>query len=416
MKKNNIRNIVAFIGILQILISLLVYTSQEANAFQKVLPSYTVTVTSTPYKNQYKNYSTYNKKTRQYYMLRSYLEQLEKTGGGTLILSKGLYNITNTLYIPSGVTLRLTDGVVIKKGNDTGVTKVIPSKSLFQLIAPSKSTKKGAVSDYLGETGIRIIGEGTAVIDLNFEEASIGIVLGHNTNILITGITFQNMKGGHFIELDASRNITIKNNKFINHKPSTNGNKEAINIDTPDRNTEGFHEVWTSFDATPNKDIFIEDNTFTNLERAIGTHKYSEGKYHENVQIIHNTITNTDSDAIRILNWRKPVIKNNQIGMVAGGTGGFRAILASGVSDPVITNNVFADASRPIQIMPWKNSGPGSQYAITYNEITKDNITMMLNNELLRVGEPFIRINKSYNIYDKDTEKYYYTENNTTED
>jgi hypothetical protein len=36
-------------------------------------------------------------------LLRSYLERLEKNGGGKLILKKGTYKITNTLYIPSNV-------------------------------------------------------------------------------------------------------------------------------------------------------------------------------------------------------------------------------------------------------------------------------------------------------------------------
>lgn len=409
MKKSLFKKLLIKTGIVCLMLIVFLFVPKTTSA--KQLKSYTVKSTSGPYKGQFKNYTTYNSKTKQYYTLRSYLEQLEKSGGGTLTLKKGTYIITNTLYIPSRVTIVMKDGVIIKKGSTTGISKLSPSKSLFQLIAPSKAGKKGLLSGYQGEKGIKFVGEGSATIDLDYSKDTIGIILGHNTDISITGITFKNMKGGHFIELDASKKVTISNCTFCGHKPSSTGIKEAINIDTPDRTTEGFHEIWTSYDCTPNKDIIIQKNMFDNLERAIGTHKYSEGKYHENVQIIHNTISNTDSDAIRILNWTKPVIKDNEIRMVSGGSnnGSYRAILASGVKDPVITDNTFAEVARPIQIMPWKNSGPGSQYAVTYNEIAEDKIALMQKNTLIQVGEEFIRFNKTYNVFDRDTERYYFS-------
>jgi len=373
---------------------------------------YTITKLSETFENYFTNYSTYNSNTKQYYVIRSYLEQLERIGGGTLTLKAGTYEITNTLYIPSHVTIYCEDGVVIKKGKDTNSAIMENAKSIFQLAAPSKSTTAGAYGSYDGETDIHFKGQGTVIIDLNYIQDSIGIVLGHNTEVSITGITFQNMYSGHFIELDASRDVIIKNNRFINHKPSQSGIKEAINIDTPDKNTQGFNAIWTNFDCTPNKDILIQNNYFDNLERAIGTHKYSEGKYHENVQVLNNIILNTDSDAIRIINWVNPIIKNNEIKMVAGGIGNDRAILASGVKNPTIMDNTFTDVARAIQLMPWKNSGAGSEYAITYNEISSENITNMLKNHLVHVTENFLRINKTLNVFDTDTQKYYYSYEN----
>ncbi|MBH1940447.1 right-handed parallel beta-helix repeat-containing protein [Mobilitalea sibirica] len=362
---------------------------------------------SEPFQNYFTNYSTYNKNTKQYYVIRSYLEQLERIGGGTLTLNAGTYLICNVLYVPSDVTINFEDGVIIKKTEETGIDELESSLSIFQLAAPSKSKTEGAYGGYEGESNIHFIGKGTVIIDLNFIRDAIGIVLGHNQNVSITGITFQNMQSGHFIEVDASSNVTIEDNRFKYHKPSGTGIKEAINIDTPDKNTAGFNAVWSNYDRTPNKDIVIKDNYFEDLERAIGTHKYSEGKYHENVQILHNVITNTVSDAIRIINWDRPVIKENEITMVANGVGNDRAILASGLKDPVITENLFSDVARPIQIMPWKNNEEGSQYAVTYNEISSDNIRLMQKNYVQRVTEPFIRMNKSYNVFDYNTDRYY---------
>lgn len=369
--------------------------------------TYTVSSTTKPLNIKYTKYSTYTKYTKQYYMLRSYLEQLEKNGG-TLTLSAGTYSITNTLYIPSNVTLRFKNGVIIKKLDKTGVSTLKSSKSIFQLVSPSKAGMKGVYGGYRGEKDIHITGTGTVIMDLSFDTDCLGIMMGHNTNVSISGITFQNMKGGHFIELDASQNVTIENNRFLHHRASATGIKEAINLDTPDKNTDGFHAVWTNYDCTANKDILIQNNQFDDLERAIGTHKYSEGKYHTNVKILNNKIANIDSDAIRILNWTDPVIQGNEIKNVAGGTDDKRAILASGVSNPTITDNTFINVARAIQIMPWKNSGAGSQYGITYNDISSDNISLMKKNTLNEVSEEFFRINKEYNNYTSNTDKYYF--------
>lgn len=383
--------------------------TEKWKVFDPSLQSFVLTETTEPFQNSFLNYSTYNSKTKQYYVIRSYLEQLERVGGGTLTLKAGTYEISNSLYVPSHVTINLEDGVIIKKTEQIGVADMVSSKSIFQLASPAKSKKVGVYRGYEGETDIHFIGNGTAIIDLNFVQDAFGIILGHNSDVVISGITFQNMYSGHFIELDASRNITIEDNKFLHHKVSADKIKEAINIDTPDKNTGGFNEAWTSYDCTPNKDILIRDNTFDDLERAIGTHKYSEGKYHENIQIINNKISNTTSDAIRIMNWTKPVITGNEIVNVGGGSGTLRAILASGLSSPRITDNTFSNVARGIQIMPWKNNGGGGEYPITYNSISNDELSLMLKNTLIRVGEKFLRINKTYDVFIYDTEKHYYS-------
>lgn len=381
--------------------------TEKWGIYDRTIKDFVINPKSEPYLNMFLSYDTYTDKTKQYYMIRSYLEHLEELGGGTLTLEAGTYHITNSLYVPSNVTINLKDGVIIKKSDDTGVKDFPYATPMFILAAPSKSKVEKAYGGYEGDSNIKILGEGTAIIDLNYVLDALGIVLGHNQNVTISGITFQNMYSGHFIELDASMNVTIENNVFKNHKASASGIKEAINVDTPDATTGGFNHVWTKHDCTPNKDIYIKNNIFDNLERAIGTHKYSGGKYHENINILDNTITNTTSDAIRIINWSKPIIKNNRISMVNDGGGVTRAVFASGVIHPMITKNIFEDVAKPIQICPWKNNDAGSQYDITYNEVSYEDILLMKDNTLIRVREKFIRYNKTYDEFEKDTEKYY---------
>jgi hypothetical protein len=350
-------------------------------------------------------YSTYNKYTKHYYTLLSYLKKLEEEGGGTLELSKGTYTISNTLYVPSNVTIKLKDGVKIVKGKKTGTSKFPASKSIFQFCRYSKSSKNGVYKKYDGESNISLIGQGNVIINMNYDKDAVGIMMCHNRNVKIMGITFQNMHSGHFIEMDASNTVIVKNCTFKNHKDSDNNNKEAINLDTPDKNTNGFHADWSSYDKTANKNVTISKCTFLNLERSIGTHKYSQNKLHTNVQILNNTITNCDQDAIRVMNWKKPIIKGNTITNVGNKKAGLRAILMSGVIDPQISENVFKKVSRPIQIIPWKNTGDGEKYDIIYNSISDACLEIMKNNKLIDGDEYFIRFSKEYNEYKNNTEK-----------
>ncbi|MHB8127931.1 MAG: glycoside hydrolase family protein, partial [Mobilitalea sp.] len=279
---------ILWLSIPMILVGFFVLSGERVQADQAGSKTYTIKSTSTPYKNQYKTAKTYNDKTKQYYTLRSYLEQLEQEGGGTLVLSKGTYTITNTLYVSSNVTLRLKDGVKLVKGNSTGTTGLAPTKSLFQLIAPSKSKKSAIVGKYDGENAINIIGEGTALIDLNYIKDAVGIVIGHNSDISIEGITFQKMNGQSFIKIGASKNITLSDNVFRYHKDSETNSKEAVALEIPDAITKGFIYTWSKNDKTINLNITIENNKFSNLERAIGSSKYSQGKYQKNIRIINN--------------------------------------------------------------------------------------------------------------------------------
>ena len=55
--------------------------------------TYTITPKTKPCDNAIK-YHNYNKNTKQYYMIRSYLMKIEKQKGGTLVIKKGTYNIS----------------------------------------------------------------------------------------------------------------------------------------------------------------------------------------------------------------------------------------------------------------------------------------------------------------------------------
>lgn len=373
--------------------------------------TYSITPYTKPCSKKILKYSTYNKYTKNYYTMLSYMQYFEKYGGGTLILKRGTYYISNSVAIPSNVNLIFEDGVVINKGATTGTRKYKAAQSMFQLVQPSKIKKKNAYSGYNGVKNVNIIGQGNVVINMRYINKSTAIVCGHGQNIQIQGITFRNMYTGHFIEVDAINGMKISNCKFISSKRSAVLNGEAINLDIPDKNTQGFNNIWSRADKTPNNNILIENNLFYGLDRAIGSHKYSQwsinGKYvthkgqvyHTWITIRNNRIINTRSDPIHVLNWRNVVITNNYIANVVKNSHYYRGILAGGAIDLTIKNNYFENMYRPLEVMVTKNNGAGYMYSITYNSLTRENYADIANNYCYNVVESYARISFGYHYY-----------------
>ncbi len=357
--------------------------------------------------SKYKKSSLYNAKTRNYFTIRSYMEKFQKAGKGTLVLKKGTYTITNTILVPSNVTIIFEDGVKIVKGKKTNKKRMPASITIFQLLRPSKAKKSRVYGRYQGEKNIHFVGKGNVSMNLKYMKYAIGIVMGHNSNVTVDNISFSNMNGAHFIEMDASQNVRVSNCSFKNAKKGSDMVKEAINIDTPDKATQGFNNDWSKMDKTPNRNVTIEKCRFSNMGRAIGTHKYSvKGKqqmYHTGVIIRNNWISNMKWDSpIRIMNWKDSIVENNTIQAIKQpGKDNTRGILVSGAVNVAIRNNEISGAGRPIQYIAWKNSGPGSQYPITYNSLTNSNREDLATNvgRDLSLGEYFVRICPVYNVF-----------------
>ncbi|CAN5286834.1 hypothetical protein BH09ACT10_BH09ACT10_24310 [soil metagenome] len=323
-----------------------------------------------------------NKNTKQYFLIRTYLSYFEKHGGGTLVLRKGTYKVPNTLYVGSNVTIHLNSGARLLKWNKTKGMKV--ASSMFQTIGQSKSKKKGYYGGYNGEKNITFEGDPGSVIDLRYFKTGMGIVAGHTRNLTIKGITFKRMKYGHYIELSATQHTVITNNRF--GKTKKGGVKEAINIDTPDRSTKGVNYRWTKFDKTPNDDVLISHNVFSHVNRAVGTHKFSKGRYHNNIRIINNKVDTTYIDAFQVLNWKNSVLAYNTISDVANYKKSTdRAFLVGGSSNVEIKCNVMTRVPRPVGIFPWRNSNPGKdKNGWTYPNVTAEDRELLKANRLVK--------------------------------
>lgn len=337
--------------------------------------SYTITTSSLPCNKKMLRYSYYTTQTKSYYTIRSYMELFEKRGGGTLRLTKGVYSVTNTIFVPSNVTIILDDGAKIVKSKKTG-SSLSPSNSIFHFIRPSKGKKSGVVGGYDGERNITLKGSGNATIDMKSEDKSNCIETGHNTDITITGITFKNAKHGHFVELDACKSVKITNCSFKGIVGDDT--REAVNMDTPDKATGGYTATWSKFDKTANINVIIKDCKFSDMGRSVGTHNYSYGHPHRHITITNCTMTGMRSYGIGMMYWENSNITGNSI------TGSYTAmkdkagILGKGVTGCTIKNNVIDNYYYGMLFKSEKSSG----YPEISSYLTQDGISDLNNNTI----------------------------------
>ena len=370
-----------------------------------------------PYRERYTDEDTYRGNTKGYYQLRSYMEQLEYCGGGTLTLKKGTYYISNAVCIPSNVKIVFEDGVVIKKTKAIYQTELDNHKVIFIFVPPSKAKKKESVSGYGGTHDVTMTGIGNVVIDCNNKLPGRGMDMGHCQNIVIENLTFHNQYGSHYIELNSSQNVIVRNCnfwRFRDYKGDTY--KEAINIDGTDYAVNGFNHVWSKHDKTVCQNIEITNCKFTDLGTAIGSHTYvaNQGQqcYHTNIRITNNVFFGSTNCAIRALNWRNVLIADNSfrdIG-IQNGAKNF-SIFMGGVIDATVTRNAFANVYVPVTIrqqIQYKLERKAG-YPISECQITDKNWEDLLRTNVIygAVFKAAVRYTKDLQLTDK-TLKYFY--------
>lgn len=375
-------------------------SKNETHYFADTTNEFTLTETSTPYKNRY----DYTEATRIYYTMRSYLDQIEENGGGTITVKPGVYSITNLLYIPSNTKIRFEDNVTINKTGD--------STDLFALANRKDVDNKVLYHSYEGVHDVSLTApENSNVIINNQYRKGTVLEIGHTKNVTVSNIKFKNMyTKHHFIELDASMNTTITGCEFTNGTIE-NGEpldgKEAINLDVPDPNTGGFSGKYSSQDCTLNDTILIQNNDFSNIAVAIGTHMYTPQSPHKNVRLLSNTIENCSQEAIKIMNWESPIIQGNtikSIGNASDAKNDGMAFKIKGITHPTITNNTVSDTNYIAKIdmlMYGDDSNDALKaYDPVYNTITEEEKRLLQTNKTLNV-----RYNQIY--YRNDNADHY---------
>ncbi|WP_156368037.1 hypothetical protein [Aeromicrobium sp. Leaf291] len=335
-------------------------------------------------------FTKYNVYTSDSYRLNACLSLIEKANSfsgnrknRTITFAPGTFKLSNAIFVPSDTTVVLSSGTTINKLMTTGISGVRASSSMFQTISPTRALRSNAVKGYDGERNItfRGPGDGSATINMMgtvhpaFDKVY-GVVIGHASNVRVEGIRFRNNHLGHFLEVSASQDTVVKGNDFVNDvrgdgKAGTkaNPNAEAINVDTPDSRTKGVNYTWGAMDRYGNNRLTIEDNDFLYQNRAVGTHVMSAVarvttprkqedwslRYHTAVVLKNNRIVDSRFDAVKMLNWRSPVLEGNLIDGIttrrnASNNLPATAVISQGAENPTIRNNRFVDVPEPMLV------------------------------------------------------------------
>ena len=375
----------------------------------------TVSPKSLPYKKKFMKKKEYNKQTKQYFMLRSYLEKLGSKGGGTLTLKKGTYKIPCTLYIPSNVTIKLQNGARILKTKQTGTYRLTPTQFLFETVSGIKAKKKRKVAGYGASQNVKITGTGKAVIDLGFAQGRCGIYVGHSSGITVEGISFKNKKGSNYILVEGSRNVKISKCKFYAGKNvSGKKNKMAIRLENIHPETDTFPEKWGKTDKTLNQGITVDGCTFYKQEIAIGSNEcQATGTtdapvlfYQMGIRITNNVFVSPTINAVYAKGWNAPEISGNVMKRGKSAVKVESFILGNGVANPKIKGNTFNGCEYAIQFGKAWAYGIGDAVVLVNSDLGSASLDLMLDNVVKNCDHYFVLNGRARILYFRDkTEK-----------
>lgn len=342
----------------------------QSNRAEAKKRTFTVNSKTIPCSSSYRQKPYYNKKTKQYYMINSYMKRLSTTGG-TLKLKKGTYKIPGTIYVPSNVKIVCANGVKIKKTKATGTKKVKSTKFLFQMISEEKASGKQNTGKYAASKNASIQGNGKVIFDMGNVNGATAVFVGHASGITVSGVRFRNKKGGSYIWIEGSKNISVRQCVF-ERKKDVSGlkNRMSVRLETSNQTTSDFSGKWYKKDNTVNKKIKIENNQFLGADVGIGTtksvvlekNKQTKEYYQTSITIAANTFTNTKKAPIYAVLWKKPAIKKNVVKRNESEKRASAGMLGFGVEEPSFTANQISGCSYAVKFDRAKNSGKGKKF------------------------------------------------------
>lgn len=212
-----------------------------------------------------------------------------------IVVEPGEYNLGFSLHMYRYTTLNVVDSTFNLKGHNGNMLKVGD-------VGETGDTKKG----YYYE-GIAVNG---GIWNGNRTEKPI-YRAAHCKNLVIQNAVFKSCVNTHLMEVAALDGFTVKNCVFQDgYREGGSKNSlanEAIQIDI----TEEKHFRAVASEIITSRNITIENNTFKNVLRGVGSHTAWVGLPMTNVKIVGNTFTDIPSVAIECLNYQGGLIENN---------------------------------------------------------------------------------------------------------
>ncbi len=230
-------------------------------------------------------------------VIQPLLDQAKSGEQVTITIPAGSYTLGNSLNVYSNTTL-LMDGVTLHRIN-----------GIDTMVRLGRGTEPNGGYYYHDVTfqGGTWDGSGTNK-DL--------LRIAHAQNILIKGVSFQNVQECHHIEIAACRNVTFDGCTVSGFIGKPGERHEALQIDILHQN---HFQNYPPYDGTICSDITIQNCTFKGLQAGIGSHSAVIGSYFNNIRFLNNTFEDITAYAIIMMNYTNSVVRGNTLNNCGSG-------------------------------------------------------------------------------------------------
>ncbi|MGN0503082.1 MAG: Ig-like domain-containing protein [Ruminococcus sp.] len=225
-----------------------------------------------------------------------------------IVIPEGTYYLRHVLFMYSNTVISAYGAHIIKD---------FSSGCMLQSGHLTADTAGGA-QGYNGFENITLEG---GIWDGNCFDDSTGgantfcnLRFGHIKNLKIENVTVSNNNGSHHIEIGGAKNVEINGCTFTGYRNNT---KEAIQLDVI--HSEALFNSFPKYDDSTCEDVYIHDNVFENVPRAVGSHNAVVGRYHNNINFYNNVCSGMKDKAIVCYNWTNSKIYSNKLINVGAG-------------------------------------------------------------------------------------------------
>lgn len=214
----------------------------------------------------------------------------------TISTPKGKFETSANIYLSSYTQLDMTAGTTLINATN-GIGNIF-------------LTRYGT-GGYDGLVNFKMYG-GTLGYHSDNKNGNCLLRIGHARDILIDHVTFKDNYQSHHVEIAACKNITFNGCTFDGQTSDlSKTSSEALQIDILEKSAH-FTNM-SPYDGTMNDGVTVQNCTFQNVVRGLGTHSSYLNYYQKNIKIINNTFKNISSTAITCTNYVNANVSNNII-------------------------------------------------------------------------------------------------------
>ncbi|WP_179885483.1 right-handed parallel beta-helix repeat-containing protein [Bacillus cereus] len=237
--------------------------------------------------------------------IQTALDLAKSNGKVSVLIPGGVYRITKTLVIYANTHIRMDSNTVLLRAHSGNIMM--------------NGEKDAEYRGYDGNGNITIEG---GILDGNVKEFYSGFTqfdLARGNNIIIKNVTFKDTLSAHCIDMNACRNVSIKQCRFVGYKnldTSDNNQREAIQI--AEHTKDGF-PAFGVYDATPCENVTIEDCYFGSSGTegmdpwpvGIGHHASVHDIFNRNIKVFKNAFEGMTYAGIHIMKYQDTLVKDN---------------------------------------------------------------------------------------------------------